>query len=86
MDSTYTSASQLGQPLASQPVVVHMPVDVRSFSLVTLSLLGTIYTLRWAAPVFVPISVILMLTYTLFPQSVFLKRAYGYPIGSFRLC
>lgn len=74
MDSINTSTSQSDRPSASQPVVLHMPVDVRSASLVTLSLLGVIYTLHWAAPVFIPILVSLMLTYALSPTVSFLER------------
>ena len=74
MDFINTSTSQLDSPSASQPVVLHMPVDVRSVSLVTLSLLGVVYTLHWAAPVFIPILVSLMLTYALSPTVSFLER------------
>ena len=74
MDLINISTSQSDPLSASQPVVLHMPVDVRSVSLVTLSLLGVVYTLHWAAPVFIPILVSLMLTYALSPSVSFLER------------
>lgn len=74
MDLVNTNASQSDRPSVSQPVVLHMPVDVRSVSMVTLSLLGVVYTLHWAAPVFIPILVSLMLTYALSPTVSFLER------------
>ena len=74
MELIDTSALQADLPLAPKPLVLHMPVDVRSFSLVTLSLLGVIYTLHWASPVFIPIMVSLMLTYALSPTVSFIER------------
>ena len=74
MDLINTSAPQPDQSEASRPVVIHMPVDVRSASLITLSVLGAIYTLHWAAPVFIPVLVSLVLTYALSPTVSWLER------------
>ncbi|MDI3383046.1 AI-2E family transporter [Xenophilus aerolatus] len=55
--------------LSSDPprVLLHMPVDVRSASLVVLAVLGCVFTLRWAAAVFVPLMLSLILVYALSP-------------------
>ncbi|MCS4510612.1 AI-2E family transporter [Xylophilus ampelinus] len=48
-------------------VLLQMPVDVRSISLVVLAVLASIVVLRWAGAVFVPLLLALMLTYALAP-------------------
>ncbi|RYZ13251.1 MAG: AI-2E family transporter [Comamonadaceae bacterium] len=48
-------------------VMLHMPVDVRSASLAVLATLAAVFTLHWAAAVFIPLLVSLMLTYALSP-------------------
>ncbi|MET0542718.1 MAG: AI-2E family transporter, partial [Variovorax sp.] len=48
-------------------VLLHMPVDVRSLSLAVLAVLAAVFALRWAAAVFIPLMVSLMLTYALAP-------------------
>ncbi|MGJ7508046.1 AI-2E family transporter [Variovorax sp. GT1P44] len=55
-------------------VLLHMPVDVRSVSLVVLAVLATVFALRWAAAVFIPLMVSLMLTYALAPLVDVLER------------
>ncbi|BDT66420.1 putative transport protein YhhT [Comamonadaceae bacterium OS-1] len=55
------------EPDRSRRVVLHMPVDVRSFSLGLLALLASIYTLHWAAAVFIPIMVGILSSYALSP-------------------
>ena len=55
-------------------VLLHMPVDVRSASLVLLTALATVFALRWAAAVFIPLMVSLMLTYALAPLVDLLER------------
>ena len=54
-------------PDRERRVVLHMPVDVRSFSLGLLALLASIYTLHWAGAVFIPILVGIMSSYALSP-------------------
>jgi predicted PurR-regulated permease PerM len=57
-----------GESGAESPrVLLHMPVDVRSASLGVLAVLGSIYTLRWASAVFIPVLLGLMLSYALSP-------------------
>ncbi|MDM0036417.1 AI-2E family transporter [Variovorax sp. J22P271] len=55
-------------------VLLHMPVDVRSASLVVLAVLASVFALRWAAAVFIPLMVSLMLTYALAPLVDLLER------------
>jgi predicted PurR-regulated permease PerM len=55
-------------------VLLHMPVDVRSASLVVLAVLASVFALRWAAAVFIPLMVSLMLTYALAPLVDQLER------------
>ncbi len=55
-------------------VLLHMPVDVRSASLVVLAVLAGIFTLRWAAAVFIPLMLSLILTYALAPVVDRLER------------
>lgn len=48
-------------------VLLHMPVDVRSASLVVLAVLAGVFALRWAADVFIPLMLSLLATYALSP-------------------
>ena len=61
-------------PQEPDRVLLHMPVDVRSASLVVLAVLATVFALRWAAAVFIPLMVSLMLTYALAPLVDQLER------------
>lgn len=54
-----------GVPDRERRVVLHMPVNVRSFSLGLLALLASIYTLHWAGAVFIPILVGILSSYML---------------------
>jgi predicted PurR-regulated permease PerM len=73
------------EPVAPEPVVadeaqepdrllLHMPVDVRSASLVVLAVLASVFALQWAAAVVIPLMVSLMLTYALAPLVDRLER------------
>ncbi|VTU35273.1 AI-2E family transporter [Variovorax sp. PBL-E5] len=55
-------------------VLLHMPVDVRSASLVVLAVLAAVFVLQWAQAVFIPLMVSLMLTYALAPLVDRLER------------
>jgi predicted PurR-regulated permease PerM len=55
-------------------VLLHMPVDVRSASLVVIAVLASVFALRWAAAVFIPLMVSLLLTYALAPLVDRLER------------
>ena len=48
-------------------LVLHMPVDVRSASLVVLAVLASVFALRWGQAVFVPLMLSLLLNYALSP-------------------
>jgi predicted PurR-regulated permease PerM len=50
-----------------QPVMLHMPVDVRSASLALVAVLAGLYTLSWAKAVFIPLLLGLMASYALSP-------------------
>ncbi len=48
-------------------VLLHMPVDIRSVALVVLATLGSVFMLRWASEVFIPVMVGLLFSYALSP-------------------
>ena len=54
-------------PGAARRVVLQLPVDVRSVSLALLAVLASIYTLRWAGAVFIPVMVGILSSYALSP-------------------
>ncbi len=56
------------------PLRLHMPVDVRSFSLALLALVAALFALHVAAAVFVPVLLGLMLSYALDPVVQQLQR------------
>lgn len=58
--------------------LLHMPVNVRSISLVVLATLASIFMLRWASDVFIPVLVGLLFSYALSPI-VNLMQAYHIP-------
>lgn len=76
--------SQDGAPLAAQGeparererkrLLLHMPVDVRSASLVVLAVLASVFALQWGQAVFIPLMLSLLLTYALSPLVDMLHR------------
>lgn len=60
-------------PAESARVLLHMPVDVRSLSLVVLATLASIFTLHWASAVFIPVLVGLLFSYALSPVVAWLQ-------------
>ena len=48
-------------------IMLHMPVDVRSASLAILAVLATVFALRWASEVFIPLMLSLLAVYALSP-------------------
>jgi predicted PurR-regulated permease PerM len=52
---------------ARERLLLHMPVDVRSASLVVLAVLASVFALQWGQAVFIPLMLSLMLTYALSP-------------------
>ncbi|MHB8093145.1 MAG: AI-2E family transporter [Syntrophales bacterium] len=49
------------------PLVLRMPVDVRSFSLALLTVLAVIFVLHWAKAIFIPLMLSVMISYALSP-------------------
>lgn len=66
-NTVFEATVGLAKAEESPRVLLHMPVDVRSISLVLLATLATIFTLRWAADVFIPVMVGLLFSYALTP-------------------
>lgn len=60
--------------LQNNHIVLQLPVDVRSVSLGVLAVLATVFALRWAADVFIPLLLSLLLTYALGPFVTRLER------------
>jgi len=61
-------------PDAPPRVLLHMPVDVRSLSLIVLTVLVSIYALQWAKAILVPILLGVMFSYALTPLVDALQR------------
>jgi predicted PurR-regulated permease PerM len=55
-------------------VLLHMPVDIRSMSLVVLTVLAILGVLRWASAFFIPLMVALVFSYALSPVVDWLAR------------
>ncbi len=55
------------EPPEPARVLLHMPVDVRSVSLAVLAVLASVFALRWASAVFIPVMVGLLFSYALSP-------------------
>ena len=68
------AAAAAESPADPQRVLLHMPVDVRSASLVLLAVLASLFVLRWASAVFIPLLLGLMFSYALSPGVDFLQR------------
>lgn len=58
----------------SPRMLPHMPVEVRSVSLVLLATLASVFMLRWASPVFIPLVFGLLFSYGLSPLVDWLER------------
>ena len=69
--SAATSANDDAEP---ERVHLHMPVDVRSVSLAVLAAFATVFALRWASAVFIPVFLGLMFSYALAPVLDRLER------------
>ena len=57
----------LGKPRQRPPIAIHMPVNIRSFSLAILALFAGLFVLHWAKAVFIPVMLSLLLSYALSP-------------------
>ena len=58
-------ADEAAEPAEAARVMLRMPVDVRSVSLVVLATLACVYALHWASAVFIPVMVGLLFSYAL---------------------
>ncbi|MHB1669022.1 AI-2E family transporter [Thiomonas sp.] len=56
------------------PLLMHVPVNIRSMSLVLLASLASIFVLSWAKAVFIPLMTSLMLSYALSPAVNWLEH------------
>jgi len=75
-DEASKAERELPAPAADDPprVLLHMPVDVRSLSLIVLTVLASIYALHWAKAILVPILLGVMFSYALTPLVDSLQR------------
>ncbi len=55
------------EPDGPARVLLHMPVDVRSISLVLIATLASVFMLHWASAVFIPVMVGVLFSYALSP-------------------
>src|SRR5687768_171899 len=56
------------------PLLIHMPVDVRSIAITTIAVLGTILMLQYARPVLIPIVLAVLISYVLAPAVTSLAK------------
>jgi predicted PurR-regulated permease PerM len=79
LESEDAAASAVEQ----ERIHLHMPVDVRSLSLIVLTVLACIFALQWAKSVLVPILLGVMFSYALTPAVDWLqRRRLPRPIGA----
>ena len=64
---TAATPSELSAPSAPEPFLLHMPVSIRSLSLVILAVFAGLFVLHWAKAVFIPLMLGLMSSYALSP-------------------
>lgn len=66
-DAINEAGAPLGAEREPEATLLQVPVDVRSTSLVVIAVLLSLFALRWASEVFIPIMIGLMLSYALTP-------------------
>jgi predicted PurR-regulated permease PerM len=67
-----------------EPILIRMPVDVRSITLTSISALAVIAALRWAEPVLIPIVLAILISYVLAPAvRSMAKRGIPRALGAF---
>ncbi len=67
-------SAQAEEPAEPPRVLLHMPVDVRSLSLVVLATLASVFVLHWASAVFIPLMAGVLVSYALSPAVDWLQR------------
>ena len=72
--SAAVEPSHDAEPAEPALVHLHMPIDVRSVSLVVIALLASVYALKWASAVFIPVLLGVMSSYALSPAVDRLQR------------
>ena len=66
-EPAHATPSELPAPSAPEPFLLHMPVSIRSLSLVVLAVFAGLFVLHWAKAVFIPLMLGLMSSYALSP-------------------
>lgn len=67
-----------------EPILIRMPVDVRSITLTAITVLAGIAALRWAEPVLIPIVLAILISYVLAPMvRSMAKRGIPRALGAF---
>jgi predicted PurR-regulated permease PerM len=67
-----------------QPLIIRMPVDVRSLTITVIAVIGTILMLQYARPVLIPIVIGVLISYVLGPAVTSLaKRGIPRAVGAF---
>ena len=67
-----------------EPILIRMPVDVRSVTLTSIAVLAAIAALRWAEPVIIPIVLGILISYVLAPMvRSMAKRGVPRALGAF---
>ena len=71
-----TAEPESGSEPAAEPerVLLHMPVDIRSMSLVVLAILASLFVLHWAKAVFIPVMLGILFSYALSPIVNWMER------------
>ena len=82
-----TDADEAGQEPKTEevrPVVIEMPVDVRSMTITVIAVIGTILMLQYAKPVLIPIVIGVLISYVLAPAVTSMaKRGIHRAVGAF---
>lgn len=60
-------AAALAEPVGSAPILLPMPVDLRSVSLLLIATLASLFMLQWASAIFIPVMVGVLSSYALSP-------------------
>ena len=72
------SVAEAAPPPEPEPepdrVLLHMPVDIRSMSLVVLAILASLFVLHWAKAVFIPVMLGILFSYALSPIVNWMER------------
>ena len=79
-ESSEETSQPAAAPMAADPddpshVLLHVPVNVRSVTLVVLTVLAVLATLRWASAFFIPLLISIMFSYALSPLVDGMARA-----------